>query len=193
MLLTLNADGESFARNHARPYGKNREPERRLHLDTGNNAENKASAMARNSIQEQASLRDTMQTILKAMTTTRNEAMTQPTIEQMVDWCKFHARHRFLYGDTQAGAMLEAIHAVLTEKAGDGWQPIETAPKPSGVIALACFDKAFGRYFVFPGHWYSTGKKWVFDCHILGSEPEQPRFWRQMPQPPKAAAKDGAG
>jgi hypothetical protein len=70
---------------------------------------------------------------------------------------------------------------------GDGWQPIESAPKDG-----------FGWFLVYNGivfkAWYnkdSTGK-WYHEAvgeQQKSIEIEKPTHWRPLPQPPKALAK----
>lgn len=70
---------------------------------------------------------------------------------------------------------------------GDGWLPIESAPK-LGRILLAAKNPPFG-YQVAYGHWWKTYNRWEYDGYAFGNPTEQPDYWRPLPEPPIAAVK----
>jgi hypothetical protein len=58
------------------------------------------------------------------------------------------------------------------------WQPIETAPKPSGQVLLSA-GKQTGC-----GHWYSTYNRWEYDGYGFGIPKSQPTHWMPLPAAP---------
>ena len=77
-----------------------------------------------------------------------------------------------------------AFTAVMQSKEVPQWQPIETAPKPSGRVLLA----AEGRTCY--GHWYRTYERWEYDGYDFGNPKSQPTHWMPLPNPPTNEAED---
>lgn len=93
--------------------------------------------------------------------------------------------------DSIPGCGNEPLSFEVDKPQGDGWQPIETAPKDGTRIMLFCSGK-YGAVF---GHWnkdqYSKKPRpyWTNDKEqlwgVYDTRANQPTHWKPLPKPPK--------
>lgn len=76
-----------------------------------------------------------------------------------------------------AEKMLQSL-APMAAPSTSQWQPIETAPKPSGRVLLSAEGETCY------GHWYSTYNRWEYDGYEWGNPKKQPTHWMPLPPPP---------
>lgn len=92
-------------------------------------------------------------------------------------------------------ACANELDNVARRLAGEGWMPIETAPKDGRYILLgyAGSHSEEGRWMADASlnHWGETGWFGVGD-DVLCEHPSHPTHWREMPAPP-ATTENGNG
>lgn len=82
-----------------------------------------------------------------------------------------------------AREVLAAPHAVQ-DAAGDGWQPIKTAPRDGREILVYCADSEEQFVVVWDGNWiYAPVDMLSVSCG--------PDYWRPIPAPPRLSAEQG--
>lgn len=80
--------------------------------------------------------------------------------------------------------------AALLREAGEGWLPIESAPR-DGTWFLAANDEVVDRCFFTTTDYCDPGWYFAFACFPLdcGGD-ERPTHWRPLPAPPATGGKD---